>query len=136
MRKPFDIGARIAFGLLIFAIFAAAILTRPPKGLSEFDQAYYLTLAYDLEHHGVFSNGVLDDVNSTIAVPPPGMFFGPLYPWLIVGVSKIDARFAQTVDCAVEANHGARPETQCEVYVRPMHIIHALLLAFGVLAVA
>src|ERR1700730_652567 len=65
MRKPLDIGSRMGFGRAIFSFLAAAILTRPPKGLGEFDQAYYLTLAYDLEHHGVFSNGVLDDVNST-----------------------------------------------------------------------
>jgi hypothetical protein len=136
MRKLFDIGARIVFGVLIFAVLAAAILTRPPKSPNDFDQAYYLTIAYDLDHHGVFSNGLLDDVNSTVAVPPPGMFFGPLYPWLIAGVTKIDARFATSVDCAVEANHGARPDTECEIYVQPMHLIHALLLALGVLAVA
>jgi hypothetical protein len=136
MRKLFNICARIVFGLLTFAVLAAAILMRPPKQLSDFDQAYYLTVAYDLKHHGVFSNGVLDDVDSTVAVPPPGMFFGPLYPWLIVGVTKIDARFAESIDCGVEANHGARPVTECKIYVRSMHIIHALLLALGVLAIA
>src|SRR5712691_412459 len=136
MRNLFNIGARIVFGLLIFAVLVAAILMRPPKGLSEFDQAFYLSVAYDLNHHGVFSNGVIDDVDSTIATPPPGMFFGPLYPWLIVGVTKFDERFAKTVDCGVEAHHGKRPATDCEIYVRPMHIIHALLLTLGVLAVA
>jgi hypothetical protein len=39
MDKLFDIGARVVFGVLIFAVLAAAILTRPPKGLSDFDQA-------------------------------------------------------------------------------------------------
>ena len=136
MRNLFNIGARIVFGLLIFAVLVAAILMRPPKGLSEFDQAFYLSVAYDLNHHGVFSNGVIDDMDSTIATPPPGMFFGPLYPWLIVGVTKFDERFAKTVDCGVEAHHGKRPATDCEIYVRPMHIIHALLLTLGVLAVA
>ena len=132
MRNLFNIGARIVFGLLIFAVLVAAILMRPPKGLSEFDQAFYLSVAYDLNHHGVFSNGVIDDVDSTIATPPPGMFFGPLYPWLIVGVTKFDERFAKTVDCGVEAHHGKRPATDCEIYVRPMHIIHALLLTLVV----
>src|ERR1700704_703405 len=99
MRKPFDIGARVVFGIVIFAALAAAILARPPKSPNEFDQAYYLTVAYDIDHHGVFSNGVLDDVNSTVAAPPPGMFFGPLYPWLIAGVTRIDARFAGSLDC-------------------------------------
>ena len=136
MRKLFNIGARIVFGLLIFAVLAAAILMKPPKWLSDFDQSFYLTIAYDLNHHGVFSNGVFDNVDSTVAMPPPGMFFGPLYPWLSLRVMKIDARFAKAVDCGVEANHGARPGTECEIYVQPMHIIHALLLALGVLAIA
>jgi len=136
MRKVSSIGARVAFGLLIFAVLTAAILMRPAKWLSDFDQAYYLTIVHDLIHHGVFSNGVLDDVDSTVAVPPPGMFFGPLYPLLITGVTKIDARFAQSINCAVEVNHGARPDADCEIYVRPMHVIHGLLLALGVLAIA
>jgi len=136
MDKLFDIGARIAFGLFIFAVLATAILMRPPKGLSDFDQAFYLSVAYDLNHHGVFSSGVVDDMDRTIATPPPGMFFGPLYPWLIVGVTKLDDRFARTVDCGVEAHHGKRPDTDCDIYVWPVHIIHALLLTLGVLAVA
>jgi hypothetical protein len=138
MRFPNQraIGARIAFGLLVFAALAAAILSRPPKPFTAFDQAYYLTLAYDINHHGVFSNGILDDVNSVVAVPPPGMFFGPLYPWLMAAVTKLDARFAKSIDCGVEAIHWARPDTDCEVYMQPMLVIHALLLALGVLAIA
>ena len=142
MRKLYDIGARIVFGLVIFAVLAAAILARPPKWLNDFDQSFYLTIAYDIKHHGVFSDGhVLRDVggwevNSTVAAPPPGIFFGPLYPWLIVGATTIDARFAKAADCSVEANQGARADTECEVYARPIHIIHAALLALGVLAIA
>ena len=132
----FDIGARIAFGLLIFAVLATAILSRPPKWLSDFDQAFYLTIAYDLDHHGVFSNGVFDEVNSPIAPPPPGMFFGPLYPWLVLAATKVDPRFARAVDCSVEANHKVHDGAECEVYARPMHLMHAALLALGVIAIA
>ena len=135
-HRLFDIGARIAFGLLIFAVLAAAILARPPKWLSDFDQAFYLTIAYDLDRHRVFSNGVFDDVNSAVAAPPPGMFFGPLYPWLIVAATKVDPRFARAVACSVEANHKVRDGAECEVYARPMHLMHAALLAVGVLAIA
>ena len=135
-HRLFDIGARIAFGLLIFAVLAAAILARPPKWLSDFDQAFYLTIAYDLDRHRVFSNGVFDDVNSAVAAPPPGMFFGPLYPWLIVAATKVDPRFARAVACSVEANHKVRDGAECEVYAWPMHLVHAALLAVGVLAIA
>src|SRR5947209_538405 len=128
--------ARILLGLLAFAVLATAITIRRPKWLSDFDQSFYLTIAYDLNRHGVFSNGIFDDVVSPVAVPPPGMFFGPLYPWLIVGATKLDARFARAVDCSVEANHKVRDGAECEVYARPMHLMHAGLLALGVLAIA
>src|SRR5262249_24116474 len=78
-NRLLDCAARVGFGLLIFAILATAILRQPPKWLSDFDQSFYLTIAYDLIHHGVFSNGVFDDVDSMAARPPPGMFFGPVY---------------------------------------------------------
>jgi 4-amino-4-deoxy-L-arabinose transferase-like glycosyltransferase len=49
---------------------------------------------------------------------------------------KIDHRFADAVRCAVEADHGHGDPASCEPYAAPMRIIHALLLALGVLAVA
>src|SRR5262245_10155562 len=133
MRKSL---ARVAFALAIFAVLATAILLRPAKWLSDFDQSFYITIAYDLAHHRVFSNGVFDDVDSTVAKPPPGKFFGPVYPWLVLAATKLDARFAQAVDCSVGVNHDARDRGECEVYARPMHILHAALLALGVIAIA
>ena len=129
-------GVRIVFGLLVFAVLATAILTRPGKWLSDFDQSFYLTIAYDLNHHGVFSNGVFDKVDSTATAPPPGIFFGPVYPWLIVAATKIDGRFADAVDCSVRDTNDARDSHECDVYARPMHIMHAAFLAFGVIAIA
>src|SRR6476646_6873899 len=129
-------GLRIVFGLLVFAVLATAIMSRPAKWLSDFDQSFYLTIAYDLNHHGVFSNGVFDKVDSTLAVPPPGIFFGPVYPWPIVAPTQVDARFAQAVDCSVRDTNEARDSHQCDAYARPMHIIHAALLTLGVLAIA
>ncbi len=131
-----DCGARIVFGLLVFAVLATAILTRPAKWLSDFDQSFYLTIAYDLNHHGVFSNGVFDKVDSTATAPPPGIFFGPVYPWLIVAATKIDSRFADALDCSVRDTNDARDSHECDAYARPMHIIHAALLTLGVLAIA
>jgi hypothetical protein len=126
---------RVLCALLILAVMLIAILSRPPKWLSDFDQSFYLTIAYDITHHGTFSNGIFDDVNSTVDAPPPGMFFAPVYPWLMVLASKLDPRFARALDCSVEANHKMRDFTQCEVYARPVHIMHALFLTAGVLAI-
>jgi hypothetical protein len=33
---------------LIFTVLLTAIVTRPPKWLSDFDQSFYLTIAYDI----------------------------------------------------------------------------------------
>jgi hypothetical protein len=134
--RLFDCGARVVFGLIVFAVLATAILLQPPKWLMDFDQSFYLTVAHDLDHYGVFSNGVFDQVNSSVSTPPPGKFFGPVYPWLVLAAMKVDARFAEAVDCAVAANEKIRDGTECEVYAAPMHLMHAALLTLGVLAIA
>jgi hypothetical protein len=135
-RRLFRLGARIAFGLLVFAVLAAAITSRTTKRLNDFDQSFYLTIAFDLLRHGVFSNGIFDDTDSTSTRPPPGMFFGPVYPLMVAAVTKADARFARAVECAVESNHGKRAGETCDIYARSIHVLHALLLALGVLATA
>ena len=129
-------GARIVLGLAIFATLATAIMLRPPKWLSDFDQSFYITIAYDLVHNGVFSNGVFDNVDSTRSIPPPGRFFGPVYPAAVAALMKLDPRFARAVDCNVENNAGRRPASECEVYARPVRIAHAAFLTAGVLAIA
>src|SRR4051794_24726463 len=129
-------GPTLLLLVLAFAIFAVAITTRGPKWLTDFDQGLYLTIAYDLNRYGVFSNGQLDKVDSTTAEPLPGMFFAPLYPVLAAGVMKIDGRFAESVKCAVENAEGKRPGSDCQIHVVSMHLLHALLLAFGVASIA
>jgi hypothetical protein len=132
-RHPF---ARLAFAVAIFAVLAAALLTRPLKRLTDFDQSFYLTIAYDLVHHGTFSNGIFDDVDSTRAKPAPGMFFAPLYPLTIAAVAALDGRFGATLDCTIEANEKHRALSSCDTYARPMFLVHAALLAVAVVAIA
>jgi len=127
--------AKLLFGLLVVVVMALSITSRAPKWLSHFDQSFYLTIAYDLERHGVFSNGIFDDVDSTRTEPKPGMFFGPLYPALVYLAMRVDSRFDEAVACSVESNHNARDPAQCEVYARPIHLMHALCLAIAVLAI-
>src|SRR5215208_2169810 len=126
----------IILAVTAFAVLATAILLQPQKRLSDFDQSFYLTIAYDLDRHGVFSNGIFDTTDSTVTAPPPGMFFVPLYPALVLAAMKLDSRFAKAVTCSVESNEGHRDETTCDIYAAPMLIIHALLLALAVLAIA
>src|SRR5262245_42279450 len=129
-------GARILFAVAVAAIVWLAVAAHPAKRMVDFDHSFYLTIAYDLDRHGVFSNGVFDSVDSTVASPPPGMFFAPLYPALIAGAMKVDARFARAVACTVEADHKKHELEICEIYPWPMQIIHVLLLTLGILAIA
>ncbi|MEA2990018.1 MAG: hypothetical protein QOG83_2729 [Alphaproteobacteria bacterium] len=121
---------------MAFVVLAISIISQPPKWLSDFDQSFYLTIAYDLDRHGIFSNGIFDNVDSTRTAPSPGMFFTPGYPLLVLAAMKMDPRFATAVTCSVEANHQQRDGSDCEVYATPIHVLHAILLALGVLAIA
>ncbi len=130
------IGRRVILLLIAFLVLAAALASRPARPLMDFDQPFYVTIAYDLDRHGVFSNGIFDGTDDAVTAPAPGMFFGPVYPLLVLAAMKIDHRFADAVHCAVEADHGHGDPASCEPYAGPMRLIHALLLALGVLAVA
>jgi hypothetical protein len=128
--------ARICLGIVAFAALCALILTRPAWTLQDFDQPFYITIAYDLDKWGVFSNGQLGEIDSTDTRPQPGMFFGPVYPLLILGAMQLDPRFAEAVRCSVEADRGHRDEATCEPYEIPMRLLNAFLLAIGIVAVA
>lgn len=124
-----------AVALLAFAVLAAALLSRPEKRLNDFDQSFYLTIAYDLDRWGVFSNGMFDETDSTQARPRPGMFMAPLYPLLAFAVMQASRRFREAVICNVEANHQRRSFESCAIYARPMLLVHAAFLAAGVIAI-
>jgi len=85
---------KIGLGIVAFATLSALILNRPAWTLQDFDQPFYITIAYDLDKWGVFSNGQLGEIDSTDTRPQSGMFFGPVYPLLILGAMKLDPRFA------------------------------------------
>ena len=93
--------------------------SRPEKRLNDFDQSFYLTIAYDLEHHGVFSNGPFAKVDSTVARPPPGMFFGPLYPTLVLAAMKLGAVVIPATTLLVASVIGLVLATLPAVEIRP-----------------
>jgi hypothetical protein len=43
--------SRIVLVAAAFVALAAAIMSRPPKWFSDFDQSFYLTIAYDIDRH-------------------------------------------------------------------------------------
>jgi hypothetical protein len=130
------IGRWALLWLAAFLVLAASIVSRPARSLMDFDQPFYITIAFDLDRYGVFSNGIFSGVDSVVEPPAAGMFFGPVYPVLVLAAMKIDHRFAAAVQCNVEADRSHGDSATCEPYATPMRIIHAFLLALGVLAIA
>jgi len=128
--------SRLTFACVILALLTTAILWQTPKALNDFDQRVYLSIAYDLDRYGVFSNGVFDDTDSTVVVPSPGMIFGPAYPWIAFAAMRVDGRFAEAVRCAVESSRDHQPAEVCEAYALPIRIVHSIFLTLGVIAIA
>jgi hypothetical protein len=113
----------------------ASILTRPDWKLRDFDQVFYVTIAYDLDRYGVFSDGIFDPVDSSVQPAQAGMFFGPVFPAMVFAAMKLDRRFAEAVHCSVDSNRGHRDESICEAYELPIRILNSILLAIGAAAI-
>jgi hypothetical protein len=113
---------KLLFACFAFVVFSFMLLQSPEWKLRDFDQIFYVTIAYDLDKYGVFSNGPFAAVDSTIARPSPGMFFGPVYPALVLAAMKLDARFAAAVRCSVEVDRGQRDEANCEAYTESLKL--------------
>jgi 4-amino-4-deoxy-L-arabinose transferase-like glycosyltransferase len=130
------------FCLLALVALALLLLSRPDRALYDFDGSFYVTVAYDLDRYGVFSDGLFAEDDSSreddgsIEPPKPGMFFGPVFPFMVYAAMWVDPRFAQAVRCAVDADREERDDPTCEPYTRPIRLIDALLLALGATAVA
>jgi hypothetical protein len=114
---------------------ALSILSRPDWKLRDFDQVFYVTIAYDLDRYGTFSDGIFDPVDSSVEPAQPGMFFGPVFPAMVLAVMKLDRRFAEAVRCSVDSNRGHRDESTCDAYEVPIRILNSILLAIGAAAI-
>jgi hypothetical protein len=126
---------KVGIVLAAFLVLGLSILSRPDWKLRDFDQVFYVTIAYDLDRYGVFSDGIFDPVDSSVQPAQPGMFFGPVFPAMILAVMNLDQRFAEAVRCSVDSNRGHRDESTCEAYETPIRILNAALLAIGVTVV-
>ncbi len=123
----------VKFGVVVVSLLAigVSILTRPDWKLRDFDQVFYVTIAYDLDRYGILSDGIFDPVDSSVQPAQPGMFFGPVFPVMVLAVMKLDHRFAEAVRCSVDSNRGHRDESTCEAYEVPIRLLNSLLLAIG-----
>ncbi len=69
--------------------------------LNVFDQPFYLGIAYDLVHHGRFSDGYMFAEPGPDGMRPPGMRFSPLWPGLVAAAAQLDGRLRAGMDCVV-----------------------------------
>src|SRR6516165_10711545 len=135
-RSSFAVRA-VKFGVVVAALLAIglSILSRPEWKLRDFDQVFYVTIAYDLDRYGTFSDGIFDPADSSVQPAQPGMFFGPVFPAMVFAAMKLDQRFAEAVHCSVDSNRGHRDESVCEAYEAPIRILNSILLAIGAAAI-
>jgi len=100
-------GRRIPEPLVALALIFAVTLACWPRAkvqpFNAFDQGFYLGIAYDLVHHGRFTNGYFFAPEPPGTPRPPGMRFTPLYPTLLAGLSAIDRPFSRSMDCLVRS---------------------------------
>jgi hypothetical protein len=90
-RSSFTTGAiKLAVVVVSLLTIGLSILSRPDWKLRNFDQVFYVTIAYDLDRYGIFSDGIFDPVDSSVQPAKPGMFFGPVFPVIVrVGAYRL-----------------------------------------------
>jgi hypothetical protein len=140
-RSHAPLKIRISVGLFSFIVLCGLILTRPILTLQDFDQPLYITIAYDLDRYGTFSNGIYADAESDTDMdsttrPPAGMFYGPIYPMLVYAAMQLDPRFGAAVRCSVAADRDDRDDPTCDRYEMPMRLLNAFMLAIAIVVIA
>jgi hypothetical protein len=94
----------VAAFLIIVFVCGGLWLGQKPRPLAEFDQPFYLGIAYDLRHAGRFTDGYFFAQPEADGLRPPSMRFVPLYPALLAGVAHIDSALQVNMDCLVNGN--------------------------------
>ncbi len=74
--------------------------------LQAYDQPFYLGIAFDLLHHGRYTDGYRFAGGDAATLRPPGMRFTPVYPALLAAAADIDPSLRHGMDCLVA--HGGR----------------------------
>ena len=99
----------LALGLVL-AICGVLWSRTSVRPLGEFDQTFYIGIAYDLRHSGTFTNGFVF-ANEGAGPGKPGMRFAPLYPALVAASAALDPQFDKAIDCIAgpEANKASCP---------------------------
>ena len=90
-------------GLIVFGWVGACWYSAPsPKTIWFYDAPVYLSMAYDLEHVGRFTDGTGWGTPSADPTRPSGMIRSPLDPAFLAVSAELDPVFGRTLDCLVQ----------------------------------
>ncbi len=94
--------------LLILVVLGGCWTRGRVQPLQAFDQPFYLGIAFDLLHHGRFTDGYRFAGGDATTIRPSGMRFTPLYPALLAAAAAVDPLLRRDMDCLVgHGGHGA-----------------------------
>jgi 4-amino-4-deoxy-L-arabinose transferase-like glycosyltransferase len=89
--------------LVIFGWLGACWYRAPsPKTIWYYDAPVYLSIAYDIEHFGHFTDGSDWGTPSVDSTRPSGMIRSPLDPIFLAVNAKLDPVFGRTLNCLVQ----------------------------------
>jgi len=116
----------------ILAVCAGLWSQSAVRPLSEYDQPFYIGIAYDLRTTGRFTDGFFFAPADAGQTRPSGMRFSPLYPALVAVAMAVDSTFARAVECVVQSNAKA---TNCPTAAGLLRFLQFLMLAIFLLIV-
>ncbi len=92
---------RLLVALLILLVLGGCWTRNAVQPLGAFDQPFYLGIAFDLLHHGRYTDGYGFAGGNAGTIRPSGMRFTPLYPALLAAAATMDPRLRRGMDCLV-----------------------------------
>ena len=100
-----SVGVRFRPHLLVAVLILAVLGGFWTRGrvqpLRAYDQPFYLGIAFDLLHHGRYTDGYRFAGGDAATIRPSGMRFTPLYPALLAAAAAVDPSLRRGMDCLV-----------------------------------
>ena len=118
--------SRLLVALLILVVLGGCWTRSRVQPLGAYDQPFYLGIAFDLLHHGRFTDGFAFAGGDAATVRPAGMRFTPVYPVLLAALATVDPGLRSGMDCLVA--HGGQ-DGSCTRRAASVRVLQFLMLA-------
>ncbi|MBE7210830.1 MAG: hypothetical protein INR65_07400 [Gluconacetobacter diazotrophicus] len=118
--------APLLAAILVLAVLGGLWSRTEPAPLGIYDQPFYLGIAFDLVHHGRFTDGyrfARSGPGGASGERPSSMRFTPLYPALLAAGAVLDPAMRADMDCLVSTGGGAG----CGRHATPVRVLQFLL---------